>query len=86
MVLYASYFTYENLQRAMGLLMAANNIGVLGGFVLSTLSYNHLGMNFLCLFCSGVPAILLSFGIKEQKIKTGKIAAESIRFNKSLCR
>ena len=29
-----------------GLIMAANNIGVLGGFVLSTLSYNHLGMNF----------------------------------------
>lgn len=44
MVLYASYFTYENLQRAMGLIMAANNIGVLGGFVLSTLSYNHLGI------------------------------------------
>lgn len=67
MVLYASYFTCENLQRAMGLIMAANNIGVLGGFVLSTLSYNHLGMNFLCLLsiCSGVPAILLSFGIKE---------------------
>lgn len=79
MVLYASYFTCENLQRAMGLIMAANNIGVLGGFVLSTLSYNHLGMNFLCLLsiCSGVPAVLLSFGIKEQKIKTGKIVPKT---------
>lgn len=79
MVLYASYFTCENLQRAMGLIMAANNIGVLGGFVLSTLSYNHLGMNFLCLLsiCSGVPAILLSFGIKEQKTKTVKIVPET---------
>lgn len=79
MVLYASYFTCENLQRAMGLIMAANNIGVLGGFVLSTLSYNHLGMNFLCLLsiCSGVPAILLSFGIKEQKTKTVKIVPKT---------
>lgn len=79
MVLYASYFTCENLQRAMGLIIAANNIGVLGGFVLSTLSYNHLGMNFLCLLsiCSGVPAILLSFGIKEQKTKTVKIVPKT---------
>ncbi len=79
MVLYASYFTCENLQRAMGLIMAANNIGVLGGFVLSTLSYNYLGMNFLCLLsiCSGVPAILLSFGIKEQKTKTVKIVPKT---------
>ena len=63
----------------MGLIMAANNIGVLGGFVLSTLSYNHLGMNFLCLLsiCSGVPAILLSFGIKEQKTKTVKIVPKT---------
>ena len=50
MVLYASYFTCENLQRAMGLIMAANNIGVLGGFVLSTLSYNHLGMKFFYVY------------------------------------
>ena len=49
MVLYASYFTKENLQKAMGLIIAANNIGVLGGFVISTLLYNYLGMNFLCL-------------------------------------
>ena len=63
MVLYASYFTCENLQRAMGLIMAANNIG----------------MNFLCLLsiCSGVPAILLSFGIKEQKTKTVKIVPKT---------
>ena len=69
MVLYASYFTKENLQKAMGLIIAANNIGVLGGFVISTLLYNYLGMKFLCLLsvCSGVPAILLSFLIKETR-------------------
>lgn len=36
-------------------------------------------MNFLCLLsiCSGVPAILLSFGIKEQKTKTVKIVPKT---------
>lgn len=75
MILYASYFTCENLQRAMGLIIAANNIGVLGGFILSTLTYNQFGMNFLCLLsiCSGIPAILLSFGLREQKTTKEKI-------------
>ena len=32
---------------------------------------------FIEYICSGVPAILLSFGIKEQKIKTGKIVPKT---------
>lgn len=79
MVLYASYFAKENLQKAMGLIIAANNIGILGGFAVSTLLYNYLGMDFLCFLsiCSGVPAILLSFLIKETKIErdTPKISS-----------
>lgn len=80
MVLYASYFTKENLQKAMGLIIAANNIGVLGGFVISTLLYNYLGMNFLCLLsvCSGVPAILLSFLIKETRSEATTLKVSSL--------
>ncbi len=80
MVLYASYFTKENIQRAMGLVIAANNIGVLGGFVISTLTYEYFGMKLLCILsvCSGIPAMLLSFLIKETGNKTNAPKVRSL--------
>ena len=67
MVLYASYFAKEQMQKAMGLIVASNNIGILGGFVVSTLFYDSFGMHFLCLLSiiSGILAIILSVFIKE---------------------
>lgn len=68
MVLYASYFSANEMQKAMGLIIAGNNLGILSGFVISTLLYNSFGMNLLCALSvgSGIPAILLALFIKEQ--------------------
>lgn len=68
MVLYASYFSAKEMQKAMGLIIAGNNLGILSGFVVSTLLYNSFGMNLLCALSvgSGIPAILLALFIKEQ--------------------
>ena len=69
MVLFATYFAHDKLQQATGRIIAANNIGIFCGFVLSTVSYATYGMGFLCLagaLVSGA-ALLLSFGIREER-------------------
>ncbi len=84
MVLYASYFSKNKMQKAMGLILAANNIGILGGFVLSTILYNEFGMNFICMLSvgSGIPALILSFFIKNDNKeinKSKKTASPTLR-------
>lgn len=69
MVLFATYFAKSELQKSTGQIIAANNIGIFCGFLLSTVAYESYGMSFLCwagLFVS-VPALLLSLGIRETK-------------------
>lgn len=61
MVLYSNYFSKEELQKSMGLIIGANNVGVLSGFILSTLCYERFGMEFLCALSVG--AAILSFGL-----------------------
>lgn len=67
MVLYSNYFTKEDLQKSMGKIIAANNLGILGGFVASTLFYEAYGMEFLCVMSAAItiPALLLTLAIKE---------------------
>lgn len=61
MVLYSNYFSKEELEKSMGLIIGANNVGVLSGFILSTLCYERFGMEFLCALSVG--AAILSFGL-----------------------
>lgn len=80
MVLFASYFSAQQMQKAMGLIIAGNNLGILSGFVVSTLLYNSFGMNFLCALsvASGIPAILLSLLIDEQKRDKASLPVKSL--------
>lgn len=67
MVLYSNYFAKEDLQKSMGKIIAANNLGILGGFVASTFFYETYGMEFLCAMSAAItiPALLLALVIKE---------------------
>lgn len=67
MVLYSNYFEKNELQKAMGMIIAANNLGNLGAFVVSTFLYHALGMAFLCALSTGIaiPAFLLALTLKE---------------------
>ena len=80
MVLFASYFSAQQMQKAMGLIIAGNNLGILSGFVVSTLLYNSFGMNFLCALsvASGILAILLSLLINEQNRDKASLPVKSL--------
>lgn len=67
MILYSNYFKKEEMQKSMGTIIAANNIGILIGFVLGSLFYDKFGMNFLCVLSliAALPSTILGFFIKE---------------------
>lgn len=67
MVLYSGYFRAEDMQKAMGRIIAVNNLGILFGFLAGTLLYDHTGMQFLCILSCvvSIPAVALAFFIRE---------------------
>ena len=69
MTLYSNYFDKASQQKAMGQALAANNIGILFGFVLASLLYDKMGMTILCIFsiAASLIGVILSFFIKEKK-------------------
>ncbi len=69
MVLFFTYFPKGKLQNASGLIVGANNFGILAGFVTGTLLYQHHGMKLLCElgFAAALPAFLLALCIREQR-------------------
>ncbi|WP_446898321.1 MFS transporter [Clostridium sp. LBM24168] len=69
MVLYSNYFKKEDIQKSMGTIIGANNIGILVGFVVGSMFYDKLGMNFLCILSlvAAFPSTAIGFFIKEPK-------------------
>lgn len=67
MVLFATYFAADKLQQSTGRIIAANNIGIFCGFVLSMISYEQYGMGFLCITGAivSIIALILSLMIRE---------------------
>ena len=67
MVLYFSNFPKEQRQNASSIIVAANNLGILAGFVAGTLLHDRYGIRLLCVLSvlSTIPALLLSLLIKE---------------------
>lgn len=66
-VLYVHGVDKEHLQKHMGFIFASVNGGIFIAFIISTFSYEHLGMVFLCqcaLFCALVASIL-ALSLKE---------------------
>lgn len=66
MVLYMSFFP-SGQQKATSRLILANNLGMLAGFVTSTLFYERLGMQMICAFgiCAGLCCALLAGRLPE---------------------
>lgn len=71
MVFYTEKYTSEGQQKATGRIVLFNNVGMLLGFVISTLCYGQMGMKTICLFSmiSGGMAGLLSCFLKEPSVK-----------------
>jgi MFS family permease len=81
MVLYMRYYAEEEQRQATGKIVFANNIGMLGGFIISSLLYQLVGMQIICVF--SVLAGLISFGFsftltaeKEKKQKRVDLQAQ----------
>ena len=68
MVFYTGHFSGEEQQSATARIVMFNNIGMLMGFIASTLLYNSISMKGLCTLsvCGGVMTFLLSLSIKEE--------------------
>lgn len=69
MVFYTGKFSKENQQRATSRIVMFNNLGMLLGFIASTLCYSRIGMRNLCLLsvAAGGIAFLLAIFLKEEK-------------------
>lgn len=69
MVFYTGKFGKEDQQRATSRIVLFNNLGMLLGFIASTLCYSRIGMRNLCLFsvAAGAAAFCLALLLKEEK-------------------
>ncbi len=67
MVFYTSHFSKEEQQSATARVVMFNNLGMLMGFVASTLFYNTITMKGICMLsvAGGLMTFLLSLNIKE---------------------
>lgn len=67
MIMYTGFFPAENQQKATSRIIMANNLGILLGFISSTLLYKNFGMAFLCILstASGIAGTALALLIKE---------------------
>lgn len=71
MVLFMSYYSHGKQQKATGRLIFANNLGMLAGFITSTLLYDYVGMITLCVFSifSGILGAFLSLFLKKSNFQ-----------------
>ncbi|MGI6546576.1 MAG: MFS transporter [Fastidiosipilaceae bacterium] len=67
LVYFTRFFNESNMQKSSTIMMAANQMGQLIGFVLSALVYSKVGMATLCWFSVGAALIatVLSFTLEE---------------------
>lgn len=67
MVMYTGFFSLASQQKATSRVIMANNLGILLGFISSTLFYKTFGMAFLCLLSiiSGLTGTVLALRIKD---------------------
>ena len=79
MVLYMSFYP-GNQQKATSQLVLANNLGMLAGFVVSTLFYQRLGMRTICVFgiCSGFLCTLIASRLPAAEEKKTDISVKEL--------
>ena len=71
MVLYMSYYPEKEQREATGKIVFANNIGMLGGFIISTLLYQVVGMQVICAFSVAAGLLCMGFALSLTDIKSG---------------
>ncbi|WP_313466784.1 MFS transporter [Carnobacterium sp.] len=71
MILFMSYYSDDKQQKATGKLIFANNLGMLGGFVVSTFLYDRVGMTVICLLSviAGILGAFLSLFLKRTTVE-----------------
>ena len=71
MIHYTGYFSNEEQQKGTSNIILVNNLGMLLGFVVSTLFYDKFGMRFLCTMSaiSGMVGTVLALNIEDHKNK-----------------
>lgn len=86
-VYYTGFSSAEEQQKATSQIILANNLGMLAGFVASTLLYEKWGMFTLCRLgiCAGVIGLMLGLlGIKEEKVLPDDISATTVTANSTV--
>ncbi|SHO44555.1 MFS transporter [Anaerocolumna xylanovorans] len=80
MVMYTGFFPEEEQQKATGRIILSCNLGILLGFLFSSLLYKYFGMDLLCILSmmAGALGTLLAFFLKEEKGK-GTFSYASLR-------
>lgn len=86
MVLYMSYYPLQQ-QKATGQLIFANNLGMLAGFITSTLFYEKIGMKTICIFSigAGFCCALTAMLLKSEKEKNA-VPDVTVRSLLSVCK
>lgn len=88
MVYYTSFSSAEMQQKATSQIILANNLGMLAGFIASTVLYEKMGMSFLCKLSVGAGAIALLLalaGIREPKKSSEPVASITIGSLLKIC-
>ncbi|MNJ53041.1 major facilitator superfamily transporter [compost metagenome] len=72
MILYMSFYSKGEQIKATSKIIMANNIGMLCGFITSTILYDLVGMKIICLFSliAGLIGFGLSFSLESVKVST----------------
>lgn len=80
MVYYTGKFKIDEQQKATSRIVMFNNLGMLLGFIASTLCYSKLGMKKLCILSvlAGGIAFFLAFLLKEERIKKGTFTVQEL--------
>ncbi|MBS5950531.1 MAG: MFS transporter [Clostridium sp.] len=87
MVHFTNFFSSDKQQKATSTIILVNNLGMLIGFITSTLFYEKLGMKALCIMSivSAIIGTILALNIKEHETK--KINKKlSVKDYLSICR
>ncbi len=85
MVLYMSYYSEEEQRQATGKIVFANNIGMLSGFVISSLLYQLVGMQIICGFSVLAGVISFGFALALTSEKENKEKKIELRAQLALC-
>lgn len=72
MVHFTEFFSINEQQKATSIIILVNNLGMLIGFIMSTLFYEKLGMRALCIMSviSAIIGTILALNIKDHKIES----------------